>query len=172
MVRDVLDGRTDDFRVLVDRHADRLYSHLCRMVGQEQLASELLQQTLIRAYERLDQCREPDRVSGWMFRIASNLCKDHLKRRDQDNVGLDDAPPLEAAREEPDAAAEREELRASLEEALGQLSTGQREAFLMKHLEGYTYEEMAEHLGVGVSAAKMRVHRAREDLQAFLEGEQ
>lgn len=165
----VLEGESDDFRVLVDRYEDTLYRHLCRMAGDEALAAELLQKTFIRSYRRLDQCREPERVGGWMFRIASNLCKDHMKRRDRDDVALEDAPPVEAQGDNPEAAAERGEIRVQLEEALQALSPEKREAFLLKHLEEYTYAEISERLGVSASAAKMRVHRAREELQEILE---
>lgn len=169
VVSDVLDGESDDFRTLVDRYEDPLYRHLCRMAGDESLAAELLQRTFIRSYRRLDQCREPERVGGWMFRIASNLCKDHLKRRDRDDVALEDAPPVRSEAENPETAVERGEMRSRLEAALQELTAEKREAFLLKHLEGYTYTEISEQLGVSASAAKMRVHRAREDLQELLE---
>lgn len=169
VVAAVLDGESDDFRVLVDRYEDPLYRHLCRMAGSESLAAELLQKTFIRSYRRLEQCREPERVGGWMFRIASNICKDHLKGRGRDDVALEDAPPVRAEGENPEAAAERGEMRVQLEEALQELTPEKREAFLLKHLEEYTYTEISERLGVSASAAKMRVHRAREELQELLE---
>lgn len=168
VVAAVLEGETDEFRVLVDRYEDTLFRHLCRMADDETLATELLQKTFIRSYRRLDQCREPERVGGWMFRIASNLCKDHMKRRDRDDVALEDAPPVESGVENPEDAAERGEVRVQLEEALQALTPEKREAFLLKHLEEYTYAEISERLGVSASAAKMRVHRAREELQEVL----
>lgn len=168
VVAAVLEGETDEFRLLVDRYEDTLFRHLCRMAGDETLAAELLQKTFIRSYRRLDQCREPERVGGWMFRIASNLCKDHMKRRDRDDVALEDAPPVESGGENPEDAAERGEVRVQLEEALQALTPEKREAFLLKHLEEYTYAEISERLGVSASAAKMRVHRAREELQEVL----
>lgn len=169
VVAAVLEGESDDFRVLVDRYEDTLYGHLCRMAGDETLAAELLQKTFIRSYRRLDQCREPERVGGWMFRIASNLYKDHMKSRARDDVALEDAPPLQSEGENPESAAERGEVRVQLEEALQTLTPEKREAFLLKHLEEYTYAEISERLGVSASAAKMRVHRAREELQEILE---
>lgn len=170
VVAAVLDGESDDFRILVDRYEDSLYRHLCRMTENDDLAAELLQRTFIRSYRRLEQCRNPERVGGWMFRIASNLCKDHLRRRDQDNVALEDAPPVQSERADPETEAERGEMRVQLEEALQALTPEKREAFLLKHLEEYTYTEISERLGVSTSAVKMRVHRAREELQEFLEG--
>lgn len=164
----VLDGEAGEFRVLVDRYQDRLYRHLLRMVDDEDLAAELLQRTFVRSYRRLEQCRLPERVGGWMFRIASNLCRDHLKRRGRDDVALEEAPPVRSGGEDPEEAAERGAVRADLEDALRALSSEKREAFLLKHLEEYTYEEISELLGVSVSAVKMRVHRAREELQDLL----
>jgi RNA polymerase sigma-70 factor (ECF subfamily) len=74
------------------------------------------------------------------------------------------------ARERTDDAVERGELGAALEAALGRLTPEQREAFVMKHVDGRSYDEMAQLLGVGVDALKMRVHRARDAMRGMLEG--
>jgi len=75
-----------------------------------------------------------------------------------------------AGGERADAAVDRSELAASLEAALARLTPEQREAFVMKHVDGRSYEEMAELLGVGTDALKMRVYRARDTLRELLGG--
>lgn len=169
MVEDVLDGDRESYRVLVRRYQDALYRHAVRMVGHAE-ADDVVQRALVRGYRRLDSCREPEKVGGWLFRITSNLCKDHLRGPGRDGVALEDAGPLESSTADPETELERSELAREIDRALERLTPDQREAFLLKHVEGLSYPEMADRLSASVSALKMRVHRARESLQELLEG--
>jgi RNA polymerase sigma-70 factor (ECF subfamily) len=166
----VLNGDRDAFRLLVRRHQDMLFAHALRMTGQGDVAADLVQTAFIKAYSSLDRCRNPDKFGGWAFRIVANQCKDYLKNVRRRNVDLDSVEPV-AGGEDPSDDLERSELRRRLDAALGTLPADQREAFVMKHEEGWSYEEMAELLAVSVGALKMRVHRAREALVERLEGE-
>lgn len=170
IVSRVLSGDRDSFRLLVRRHQDMLFAHALRMTGQGDVAADLVQTAFIKAYNSLDRCRDPDKFGGWAFRIVANQCKDYLKNVRRRNVDLDSVEPV-AAEEDPSEDLERSELRRRLDAALGTLPAEQREAFVMKHEEGRSYEEMAELLAVSVGALKMRVHRAREALVERLEGE-
>lgn len=137
-------------------------------MGRADDAADIVQQAFIKGYRNLDRCRDPERVGGWLFRIAVNLCKDHLKGRTRREVPLEVGGPLTAKRGLPEEGAERAEIREEIYRALQSLSDEQREAFVLKHVEGWSYEEMAEKLDVSVPALKMRVHRAREQLQDLL----
>ena len=170
VVARVLDGDRDAFRILVRRHQDMLYGHAMRMTGQSDVAADLVQESLVKAYTSLDRCRNPDRFGAWAFRIVANRCKDYLKNVRRSNVALEDTGPM-AGDMDPEDDLEREELRGRLDGALARLPEDQREAFVMKHEEGRSYSEMAELVGMSVGALKMRVHRARETLQEMLEGE-
>lgn len=170
VVRAVLDGQTDKYRILVRRYQDPLFRHARRMVEGEDRAQDLVQRAFVKGFRKLRSCRNPEKVGGWLYRITTNLCKDHLKSRRRDEVALDDAPQMSSPRGDPDAALERTALREEIREALDRLTPDQKEAFLMKHLEGRSYSEMSELLGASVSALKMRVHRAREELQELLKG--
>lgn len=169
IVHAVLDGDREAYRVLVRRYQDVLYRHAERMVGRPDAAEDMVQNALVKGFRNLQDCRNPERVGGWLFRITSNLCKDYLKDRRRDGVSLEDAPPLVSEQDNPDRAAGRAELRGRLEWALDQLTPEKKEAFLLKHLEEHSYEEMAKMVGTSVSALKMRVLRAREDLRELLE---
>lgn len=170
VVRRVLRGDRDAFRLLVRRHEDMLFAHALRMTGQGDVAADLVQASFIKAYTSLDRCRNPEKFGGWAFRIVANQCKDYLKNVRRRNVDLDTVEPV-SGEEDPGADLERTQLRRRLDAALGTLPADQREAFVMKHEEGRSYEEMAELLEVSVGALKMRVHRARETLIDLLEGE-
>jgi len=169
VVRAVLAGDQEAYAVLVRRYKDVLYRYAERMTGRPDDAADVVQQAFIKGFRSLDRCRDPERVGGWLFRITVNLCKDQIKGRAKREVSLDAVGPLKSTRGLPDEGAERAEIREEIYRALQRLSEEQRQAFVLKHVEGWSYEEMAEKLETSVSALKMRVHRARERLQELLE---
>ncbi|MDT8341659.1 MAG: RNA polymerase sigma factor [Longimicrobiales bacterium] len=169
VVRQVLAGDRDAYRVLVRRYGDLLYRHALRMGGSPDVASELVQRALVRGYQRLDGCRDPERVGAWLFRILSNLALDHVRSPRRRDLALDALPDLPAGAPTPEAETARTEFRERLEGALARLTPEQREAFVLKHVEGLRYEEIGAMMGVSVPALKMRVQRAREALRELLE---
>jgi RNA polymerase sigma-70 factor, ECF subfamily len=162
----VLAGDRDAFSVLINRYSDPLYRHALGMTGSPDVAEDILQMSFIKAYQHLAEVR--GRFDAWVFRIVANGCKDWLKniRRTHLSYDEDDQP---SGYSTPDEELDRTELRSDLDKALMTLAPSLREAFVMKHVEGRSYEEMADLLGTTVGALKMRVHRAREALQALLE---
>lgn len=167
-VRRVLRGDTAHYEVLVRRYQESMYRHAFGMVGDADAAADLVQDSLVKAYSRLGTC-DPDRFAAWLFRILRNRCKDYLKsRRRRDVPLLEDGPHAAPASDDPLRTLERTELGTVVSDALARIPEAQREAFLLKHVEGRSYEEMAELLDTGVSALKMRVMRAREALQQLL----
>jgi len=166
IIASVLAGDRDGFAALIQRYSDPLYRHALGMTGSPDVAEDILQQSFIKAYNHLAEVR--GRFDAWLFRIVANGCKDWLKniRRTHVSYDEDDQP---SAFNTPDEDLDRSELRTDLDRALSSLAPSLREAFVMKHVEGRSYEEMAELLGTTVGALKMRVHRAREALQALLE---
>ena len=166
VIQQVLAGNRDRFRLLITRYSDPLYRHALCMTGSPDVAEDILQLSFIKAYQHLSEVR--GRFDAWMFRIVANGCKDWLKniRRSHLSYEEDDQPSQYAT---PEEELDRTELRMDLDQALATLPGSLREAFVMKHVEGRSYEEMADLLGTTVGALKMRVHRAREALQALLE---
>lgn len=170
VVRRVLAGDVDAFDRLVVRYGDVMYRYAERMVGDADEAADVVQTAFVRGFRNLSRC-DPERVGGWLFRILSNLCKDHLKSPRRSHVRLDDPGELPTpGHDGPEEELQRRELARELERALSRLTPEQREAFVMKHHEGLSYEEMSEALGVAPAALKMRVHRGREALRGLLEG--
>ncbi len=169
LVRAALGGSEEAYAELVRRYQDLLYRHAERMAGNPDEADDIVQLAFIKAYRNLAMCQNPDRVGAWMFRINANACKDHLKSRRRDGVAIEDLPGLAGDGGDPEQSLELADLRSRIDSALRRLAVDQREAFVMKHVEGMSYEEMGELLGVSVPALKMRVHRARDDLQELLE---
>src|SRR5687767_4581869 len=166
IIAKVLAGNRDAFSVLITRYSDPLYRHALGMTGSPDVAEDILQMSFIKAFQHLSEVR--GRFDAWVFRIVANGCKDWLKniRRTHLSYDEDDQASSYAT---PDEELDRSELRSDLDMALASLPPSLREAFIMKHVEGRSYEEMADLLGTTVGALKMRVHRAREALQALLE---
>ena len=162
----VMAGDREAFATLIGRYSDPLYRHALGMTGSPDVAEDILQTSFIKAYNHLGEVR--GRFDAWLFRIVANGCKDWLKniRRTHLSYDQDDQPSGYA---NPDEELDRSELRTDLDRALATLAPSLREAFVMKHVEGRSYEEMADFLGTTVGALKMRVHRAREALQVLLE---
>jgi len=168
VVRDVLDGDRDAYRLLVRRYGSVLHAHALRMAGNEDAAADLVQQAFVKGYRKLASCREPDRVGAWLFRILANLARDHVRSPRRKDVSLHALGEIPAAPGGPEDEAARAEVRQRLRRALDRLTPEQQEAFVLKHVEGRSYEEIAAVMDLSVAALKMRVHRAREALQGLL----
>lgn len=169
LVQRVLQGDRSAYRALVERHEDVLFRRARAILGgDDDAARDVVQEAFVKAYERLGSCSRPDRFGGWVYRAVRNRCYDELRspRRRA-------AMPLKAAGSlrsdaDPEADLEQAALRRMIGDALTDLSPTLREAFVMKHVDGLSYDEMQDATGVARSALKMRVMRAREALEQQL----
>ena len=168
VVARVLAGDGEAFGILIRRYEPGLLRFATRMLGSPDAAADAVAESLVRAYRHLAQCRDPAHLRSWLYRITGNRCRSHLARHRPGDLSLDDAPPV-ADPADTWAVLERGEQVALVERALAALSPEKREAFVLKHVEGMSYEEMAAATGARIPTLKMRVHRAREALLAALE---
>ncbi len=166
----ILAGDGEAFGVLIRRYEPGLLRFATRMLGDPDAAADAVAESLVRAYRHLAQCRDPARLRSWLYRITGNRCRSHLARRGSGDLSLDDAnPPAVADAADTWVTLERGEQVALVERALAALSPEKREAFVLKHVEGMSYDEMAAATGARIPTLKMRVHRAREALLEALE---
>lgn len=159
-------GDLPAYATLVERHRASLQRYACHLLGNREEAEEALQDALIRAHRALKQCAHPERFRSWLLAILVNRCRTRLARPQREAGGpAGEAALAGAAVDHAEAgAAWREEIR----RALATLPEDHREAFLLKHVEEFSYEEMAELTGASVPALKMRVSRACERLRSLL----
>lgn len=170
LVAIVLAGDADAFALLLGRYRDAYTRFAVRMLGSREDADDALQSAFVRAYRNLGKCEDPARFGAWLYRIAINECRSLGTRRGRrEQRMVRDERALESALDSGSAAGESA-LREEIQRALDQLDADQREAFVLKHVEELSYDEMAELTGAGVSALKMRVKRACEELRELLEG--
>jgi len=167
LVRQVLNGDTRSYSRLVERYRQPLGRYAYRMLGNQADAEEALQDTFVRAYRSLPRCRIEDGFGPWVFGILVNRCRTYAARRARsDYVVMASEAALATA--SVGHSAGRDELRDAIEWALAQLPHEQREAFLLRHVEGMDYETMETVTGARPSALRMRVFRAREELRKLL----
>jgi len=167
LVRRVLAGDSRAYAGLVARYRDRLGRYAVRMLGNEADAEEALQDAFARGYRSMARCTDPDRFGAWMFGILVNRCRTKgAQRARRQRVVVHDEPAL--AKASVAHTEDRDALREAIEWAVARLPSDQREAFLLKYVEDLSYDEMTELTGAGVSALKMRVSRAREELRRLL----
>jgi len=164
IVRRVRDGDTAAFAVLVARYRDRLGRYAMQMLGDREDAEEALQDAFVRAYRSLARFDDSERFGPWLFAILVNRCRTTGRRMARRHrIFVRDEGSLERA-----PAPAVPEWDDTVRRALGRLAPGMREAFLLKHVEDLDYDEMSRLTGAGVSALKMRVKRACEQLRVLL----
>jgi RNA polymerase sigma-70 factor (ECF subfamily) len=171
LVGRVLRGEGDLYRVLVRRYQAPLSRVAYSMVPDRDVAEDLVQDAFVRAYASLARCKDRRRFRFWLLSTLRHRALDHIKEKRRRDLSLSDEGVLrhvESAATAPADLAERSELRHALLRALDRLSPALREAFVLRHVEEHSFEEIADLLGTGVSAVKMRVHRARQQLQEWL----
>jgi RNA polymerase sigma-70 factor (ECF subfamily) len=166
-VEAALNGDSAAFAALVDRHAPACLRYATRMLGSAEDGEDATQEALLRAHKSLARFDATMSFRTWIMSILINRCRTALLQRRHRTMRVvldDDAVGRAAVADGGDAAA----LRDAIERALDRLEPGQREAFLLKHVELLSYDEMAAITGLGISALKMRVQRACDRLQVLL----
>jgi RNA polymerase sigma-70 factor (ECF subfamily) len=174
VIEDVLRGRTASFRVLVERYQRGVHAVIFRLVHSPADADDLTQQAFLSAYDALADFKLELRFSSWLYRIAVNLAKDHLKSKKRGELGTDEIDSatdalFSSSTPATDQPAERAERQRLLERALARLSIADREVLILKDIEELSYDEMKQILGRPVTALKIRVVRARQRLKAQLD---
>jgi RNA polymerase sigma-70 factor (ECF subfamily) len=158
------------FETIYRTHSGRLYSVACRVLGNPTDAEDVLQEIFLAAHRKLESFRGESALGTWLYRLAMNLCLDHLRSRanrsGQLTGSLDDEFGLEDMGSRRLAA--RTVAKMDLERALAQLPEGCRTAFVLHDVEGLEHREVAAALGIAEGTSKSQVHKARMRLRAML----
>ncbi|MCZ6918726.1 MAG: sigma-70 family RNA polymerase sigma factor [Gemmatimonadetes bacterium] len=175
-------GHESAYRELVRRYERPVFSLIYRMVRDRERAEDLTQETFVKVLNALDSYRPEYKFSSWIFKIANNAAIDQLRRKELDTLSLDGAPDAVTAErqegtslqladtgESPLQELQARELGGQIEEAIAQLRPEYRSCILLRHVEGYPYEEIAEMLDLPLGTVKTYIHRARSQLRELLE---
>jgi RNA polymerase sigma-70 factor (ECF subfamily) len=152
------------------------------MVRDRALAEDLAQETFIKVLNGIKSYRPEFKFSSWIFKIANNAAIDHLRRKSIDTLSLDGSPAAETPEqmrattlqlgdkaESPLDEVENRELGTAIDRAIGRLRPEYRSCILLRHVEGYSYEEIADTLELPLGTVKTYIHRARNELRGYLE---
>ena len=174
VVQASLDGDSRAFGELVRRYDQRLVNFVYRTIGDRERGEDLVQETFVRVYRHLQRFDQSKKFSTWIYTIASNLAKNELRNRSRNPLVLfqtlkknwdADHRPLEweDTQYKPDDLFRKRDLRAKVEQAVEQLPEHHRVVFVLREMEGKTYEEIADITGCNLGTVKSRLNRARNN---------
>jgi len=172
LVTAYLGGTSRAFDLLVERYQTRLLNFVYRTVGDRERAEDLVQEVFVRVFRHLARFDRSKKFSTWIYTIASNLAKNELRNRARNPLVLfqtmtsgweDEERPLEFEDPDsrPDDAFDRRHLRELVDAAVRRLPVHHREVFVLRELEGHSYEEIAEMTHCNLGTVKSRLNRAR-----------
>ena len=174
-------GREPAFRELLSRYERPVFSLVFRMVRDRTLAEDLAQEAFVRAFNAIGTYKPSYKFSNWILKIANNHTIDHLRKRKLDTVSIHGSPhattPDQVSQtqvvvasddESPAAYVEHKELGSQIELAIGELREEYRTVIVLRHIEGYAYDEIADIMDVPLGTVKTYLHRARAELRKSL----
>jgi len=176
-----LQGDERAAREILVRFERPVFSLIHRMVRDRELAEDLAQETFVRTLNNLKRYDPSYKFSSWLFKIGYNLTIDHLRKKELAVVSMQGAPDavtadqqaataitLMSRDERPDELLEARQLGSEIEKAIGTLRPEYQTAILLRHVEGYAYDEIAEIMNVPLGTVKTYIHRARNELKSTL----
>jgi RNA polymerase sigma-70 factor, ECF subfamily len=170
-----LEGQKRAFNELVERYQARLLNFVYRTTGDRERAEDLVQETFIRVYRHIHRFDQSKKFSTWIYTIASNLAKNELRNRSRNplvlfqairkNWAAADERPLEweDSTYRPDDLYRKRHLKQLVEKVVEELPEHHRVVFVLREMEGKTYEEIAEITGCNLGTVKSRLNRARNN---------
>src|SRR3569832_1983259 len=179
VVAQFLGGEERAFQELVDRYQTRLLNFVYRTIGDREKAEDLVQEVFIRVYRHLHRFDRSKKFSTWIYTIASNLAKNELRNRSRNPLVLfqtirknwqDDDRPLqfEDTTARPDDLFRKRHLRSLVEASVARLPEHHRQVFILRELEGKSYEEIAEITNCNLGTVKSRLNRARNSFAEII----
>ncbi len=172
-------GEKAAFRELVERHQRRAFAIAFALVKDEEDAREVVQEAFVRVFRGLGQFHGGSSFFTWLYRIVTNLSIDVIRRPQRRDTALDESVEIEESDDAPLARIEganplehihRQQLHSQIESALAELPAYHRGVIVMREVQGMSYEEMAEAMGVSKGTIMSRLFHARRKLQKALLG--
>jgi len=164
------------YEILVKRFKDPLMNYVYRFVGNKDVSSDIVQDTMIKFYLNKDSYKSFAKFSTWIYTIAGNLARNELKRRkrrkifslnnnndDEQNIQIEDKSFLA-----PDRATDSAISAEIIQKALQKVKPVYREVVVLRDIQGLSYEEIAEVTGLSIGTVKSRINRGRKQLQKLL----
>jgi len=175
-----LAGDPRAFGEIVARYQVRLLNFVYRMIGDRERAEDLVQEAFLRVYRHLDRFDRSRKFSTWVYTIASNLAKNELRNRSRSPlITLEQVRPrdeedprpvdFEDPASRPDDLYERRQLKQLVDDTVSRLNNHHREVFVLRELEGKSYEEIADIVHCNLGTVKSRLNRARQSFAELIQ---
>ena len=174
LVHAVLSGDNSAFGILVEKYQKSIHTIAQQRIGDFHYAEDITQETFFRAYQKLSTLKDPSRFSNWLYKIATNCCRNWLREQERKNQSqsLEGTPMAEVAQANYDRyvseqreAEATEHRRETVEKLLAKLPEGQRLVVTLYYLNEMKHTEIGKFLGISVEAVRTRLHRAKKRLQ-------
>ncbi|MFW5992012.1 MAG: RNA polymerase sigma factor [Halanaerobiaceae bacterium] len=167
-------GDKQAFTELINRYQHRVYNTTFRMLGNHEDALDTAQETFIRVFNNIDNFKFKSNFSTWLFRITGNLCRDELRKRNNnlkmysiqnDRPDLETRDQKEGNKNNPEKISLNKELQKVIQEKIDQLPQTQKTVIVLRDIQGFSYKEIAEVLDISMGTVKSRLSRARSGLR-------
>ena len=165
-------GDASGARMLTVRLVPRILGYAARLLNDRAEAEDVAQEAMLRLWRVAPDWRQGEaKIATWLYRVTTNLCTDRLRvRQRRKAVALDDAPDVEDGARGVEAGLIDAQRMAALNAALSALPDRQREAVVMRHIEGFTNPEIADVMDIGIEAVESLIARGKRALAAILSG--
>lgn len=176
-IKEVIKGDQEAFGEIVELYKDKVFQLCYRMLGNRHEAEDLAQEAFVRAYVNIETFNRSRKFSTWLYRIATNVCIDRLRKKKPDyfldaevagTEGLTLYSQLAADGKSPDSEVETLELQEQVQEAIMQLSDKYRIVIILRYIDDLSLNEISEVLDMPLGTVKTRIHRGREALRKKL----
>ena len=178
LIQQAQSGDVDAFEQLIDEHQKRIFSIAYRVAGNPDDAADMAQEVLVKIFKNLNKFKGDSKFSTWIYRVATNTCLDELKRirrhptysldqeidTDEGSISadiMDEAPT-------PEQAAERKAVQNAVNAAIARLGDDHKKVIVLRDIQGFSYEEIAEMMNCSDGTVKSRISRARAQLKKIL----
>jgi len=168
-------GDINAFEELIARYERKVFAIAYRFMGNREDASDLAQEAFLKAFQSIQKFRGDASFSTWIYRIVSNVCKDELRKQKRsvqtsldEEVWLEEGPVTKQIKDDkptPEQVYEQTELKDYLQNLINNLNPEYRMVVILRDIQGYSYEEIAEILGCSLGTVKSRLNRARKALR-------
>ena len=171
-------GSVDSFEQLIEDNRKKVYNIALRMLGNPEDANDVTQEVFLRVFKSMRGFKEQSSFSTWIYRITKNVCLDEIRKKKKNNLVYIDKQieygdgqvtmQLEDERETPEEAAERTELSLRVREAIAMLPEQHRILIVLRDIQNFSYDEIADILKCPDGTVKSRINRARSALREIL----
>ena len=182
LMEHVVRGERGAFDILVQRHKARLYSYLMRLLRNAHDAEDVTQEAFVRAYVHADKYRNIAKFSTWLYTIATNLVRNRIRKQKSSpgflSLGFgrigedgDEREPIDLPdrADLPDRSLEKSELQALVAQGIERIPRRYREAFVLREVNQFTYEEIAAITGLKLGTVRSRINRGRNHFRDIME---